>query len=141
MIAWLMTNWLESIIGLWLLNGLRKAVMKPRIRIVRLAKANGETFVDTERQQLLPPWLTIKETWQKVRVDYHTDFVRASDGVLLSADRFGPVHLHRQLARLVDIAEAKAKADEAAVKDLDAQIAERDRLDEVIKKAEKRRVN
>jgi hypothetical protein len=101
MIIWFFTNYAMQLVylcvGAWLLNGLRKALFKPRLKILSVSDTGAGTFVEVERQQLLPPWLTFKETW----VQESGDFTREIDGVELSADRFGPTYLNKQLARLL----------------------------------------
>ena len=68
MISWLLTNWLTQILwllaGLWFANGLRKAIMRPRVTYVTHSKVDGHgVLLTVRRQQLLPPWLTVEETW------------------------------------------------------------------------------
>jgi hypothetical protein len=144
-ISWLLTSWPGQlalvILAGWFLNGLRKALFKPRIKIVRLAASRAGTFVDVERQQLLPPWMTFKETWVRDSSGQEMDFIRQSDGVRLSSDRFGPVYLNRLLANQLAVWEAKQKADAEALATLDRLIAERDRLSDLIDKSESKRTN
>lgn len=106
MIAWLLTNTLAKLayllVGLWLANGVRKALFKPRLKLISVSKSKAGTFVEVERQQLLPPWLVFKETWfHSLDVYGDSRFRRETDGVSLDADRFGPVQLERQLAYLL----------------------------------------
>jgi hypothetical protein len=111
MIAWILSNNLTQIAYLlgaaYVLNGLRKALMKPRLKIVSVSKTKQTTFVEVERQQLLPPWLTFKETWMKISYYEGCDFLRETDGVTLSSERFGPADLSKQLDQLLSIHAAR----------------------------------
>lgn len=60
-------NWLLVPVAIWFLNGLRKALTNPRIKLIthtRVGSAHSDTFiVDLRRQQLLPPWRNVHESW------------------------------------------------------------------------------
>jgi hypothetical protein len=88
MISWLLTNWLTQTLwvlaALWFVNGLRKAILKPRVTYVTHSKVEGHgSLLTVRRQQLLPPWLTVEETWL---VGAHGNWAtRESDGRRLSS--------------------------------------------------------
>ena len=128
MIAWILSNSLSQLLwlalGLYAVNGVRKALFKPRLRVISFSKTKAGEFVETERQQLLPPWLTIKETWmaepnQTYRHDYSTykftDYLRESDGVAMSSGRFKLIGhpLSLQLTAALSVKKAReAETDE-----------------------------
>lgn len=66
MTAWALSfgwNWLLAPVAVWFLNGLRKAFLNPRIKLHLVTKTVGGHFVEVTRQQLLPPWKQLRETW------------------------------------------------------------------------------
>lgn len=67
MTAWLLSfgwNWLLVPVAIWWLNGLRKVWLLPRIRVLEVSKfSGGGQLVRIERQELVPPWRLLKETW------------------------------------------------------------------------------
>ncbi len=68
MIAWLITSWPAQVayaaLAAWFLNGLRKAVWRPRLTLVSMSSLGGQRWLMTvRRQQLLPPWGVVDETW------------------------------------------------------------------------------
>lgn len=67
MTAWLLSfgwNWLLVPVAIWFLNGLRKAFLNPRIKLHLMTKVkDGEYFLEVTRQELLPPWRQLRETW------------------------------------------------------------------------------
>lgn len=56
-------NWLLAPVAIWFLNGLRKALVNPRLQVHTMTKAGKFYFLDVTRQQLLPPWQQKRETW------------------------------------------------------------------------------
>lgn len=71
-------NWLLVPVGIWFLNGARKALLKPRVRYLSHSDVSSRgSLVTVERQELLPPWRTLIETYL-VRSGHYP--VRESDG-------------------------------------------------------------
>lgn len=151
MISWLLTSWpgqaLALVAALWFLNGLRKAMFKPSLtyishQVAKRAGWNGHDgyFVTVERQQLLPPWLLVKETWfvnmAGTRYPSLVEATRESDGHLCQGEG-----LALRLSALLNLRLAKEKADADAIADLDKQLSEEQRLADVVARAERKRVN
>lgn len=66
MTAWALSfgwNWMLVPVAIWFLNGLRKALLNPRIRLHAMTKAGNGHLVVVTRQELLPPWRQLRETW------------------------------------------------------------------------------
>lgn len=83
MTAWVSSfgwNWLLVPVAAWFLNGLRKAALKPRVRLLSYSKAGGVHRLEVERQELLPPWRTLKEVWISTNPNVHEPWRRAVDG-------------------------------------------------------------
>jgi hypothetical protein len=117
MISWLLTNWLTQILcvlaALWFANGLRKAIMRPRVTHVTHSEVEGHgTLLTVKRQELLPPWRTLDETWLLVG---RYSATREKDGKSLDGDPFtltGGSHLQQNLHGLLAVQEARAKETE-----------------------------
>lgn len=146
MIPWLFTNWLSQLAALvaavWLLNGLRKAVFKPRVTYVSHIPVPGDGYMLTvKRQQLLPPWLTVTETWRLTSLDhYGCRATRESDcSLLTSMDLLD--ELRPRLIAVMDMRLRKDKTDKAAIADLERQMAEEERLAATIAAAQRKRAN
>ncbi len=80
MTSWIFSfgwNWLLGPVAIWFLNGLRKAVLKPRVRYLSHSIVGSDALVTIERQELLPPWRTLVESYL-VRPGHHP--CRESDG-------------------------------------------------------------
>lgn len=131
-IWWFFTNYGTQLIylgvGLWFANGLRKAIFKSRVRVISFSKTKAGLFVETERQQLLPPWLTFKETWmahpnQAYTRGYDryqfTDYIREPDGVAMSDWRFKPFGhpLSNQLTSALNVKKARDDETEELLKE------------------------
>jgi hypothetical protein len=71
-------NWLLVPVAIWFLNGLRKAFLNPRIKVLTFTKVPDGYLVNLNRQQLLPPWLMRQETWLVDR--YRPSATREGDG-------------------------------------------------------------
>lgn len=57
-------NWLLIPAAIWFANGLRKALLNPRIKYVsHTPAAKHGKLVTLRRQELLPPWRLLDETW------------------------------------------------------------------------------
>jgi hypothetical protein len=149
MLTWLLTNGITVsaiAFAIWFLNGLRKAVFKPRVVYVSHQDIPGEgTLMTVKRQQLIPPWSQIEETWLLSRGLLDDTATRAPDGAQLSdnsdRDSLWNTTLVRSLRNVLRMRLLKEKADLQAVCDLEKEI-ERDRkLAETIAKAEKRKAN
>lgn len=115
MIAWLMTNWMTQlatvVFAIWFARGVWKATMRPRLTYVSHQEVKGHGwFLTVRRQQLLPPFLRVEETWHLTSLDhYYSTTTRVSDGHVLT-DR---TDLEKSLCRLVAIAKARdAETDE-----------------------------
>jgi hypothetical protein len=81
MTAWLLSfgwNWLLVPVAAWFLNGLRKALFVPRVRLLQHTKSGPGFLVTLRRQQLLPPWQNLTETWYVLEAK--KDCVREGDG-------------------------------------------------------------
>lgn len=125
MIAWLLlTNWASQIawviFGAWFLNGLRKAIMRPRVTYVAHVAVNDHgTLVTVRRQELIPPWRTLDEVWLLGVYGGGKSAIRESDGkCLMDGDRddIGSP-LARRLHALVRVQKARAKETENVLKD------------------------
>jgi hypothetical protein len=64
---WLIVNfwpWVLVPVAIWLLRGLWVATQRPRVWYLHHSKAGRlGRLVTVRRQQLLPPWLQVTETW------------------------------------------------------------------------------
>jgi len=86
MTAWLLSfgwNWLLVPVGFWFLRGLWRAVSKPRIKYRSHTKVGKSGhLLDVYRQELLPPWRNLEETWYVNLTEWHSDSpcVREGDG-------------------------------------------------------------
>ena len=68
-IWWFLTNYATQILylagGIFVANGLRKALLKPRVTYVGHVKVDKDTYLlEVMRQELMPPWRTLKERWR-----------------------------------------------------------------------------
>jgi hypothetical protein len=119
MISWLLTNWITQslwlLAAIWFANGLRKAVMRPRVTYVTHSNLQGHgTLLTVKRQELLPPWRTLDETWLLVSSRDNKTATRESDGKSLEdgwLDTIGSP-LTRRFHALVAVHEARAKETE-----------------------------
>jgi hypothetical protein len=115
MIAWLLTGPPGQIVALvfagWFLNGLRKAVMKPRLTYAshQFVPHQGY-FLTVKRQELLPPWRTLDETWfldKPSPSKKTTACTRESDGWTLPNCSLDTVLIHLLLVKLARDAETE----------------------------------
>lgn len=57
-------NWLLIPVAAWFLRGVYVAWTRPRIRLLTASKAGKEgVLLTVERQEMLPPWRRLSETW------------------------------------------------------------------------------
>lgn len=122
MIAWLMTNWLTQIatvaFAIWFARGVWKATMRPRLTYVSHQEVKGHgTLLTVKRQELLPPWRMLEETWLLPGKSYYDQTaIRESDGSKIWWDRvltIGSSNLCHQLYGLHAIKLARdAETDE-----------------------------
>lgn len=56
-------KWLLVPVGIWLLNGLRKALLHPWIRFLDFSETSLGVLVTVVRQEHLPPWRQLTETY------------------------------------------------------------------------------
>lgn len=57
-------NWVLVPVAIWFVNGLRKALLNPRVKYCSHTSAGHlGKLVIVRRQELLPPWRTLDETW------------------------------------------------------------------------------
>ncbi len=67
MTSWLISfgwNWLLVPVAIWFLSRLYAVLLNPRIKYVTHSKATGSKyFLTVNRQNRLPPWLNVQETW------------------------------------------------------------------------------
>jgi hypothetical protein len=64
--AWLLSfgwNWLLVPIGIWFARGLWLATQRPWLTIKSITMAGREYIVEVDRQQQLPPWISVRECW------------------------------------------------------------------------------
>ncbi len=113
MISWLLTNWITQILWLlaaiWFANGLRKAVMRPRVTYVTHSEIDGHgTLLTVKRQELLPPWRTLEEVWLLEGAPKRA-CTRELDGLEL---RYKHSDLAERLFGLLTVQEARAKETE-----------------------------
>jgi hypothetical protein len=143
MIAWILTNWITQIAVLafcvWFLNGLRKALLNPSLQYVsHINVGERGALIKIQRQQLLPPWRTLDESWL-LRSDCAT---REGDGRTLLSPRLSTSlrddRLYNSIAGCLRVAMAREAAKDAELAELEKQLAEERRLSETISKAEVR---
>jgi hypothetical protein len=118
MIAWLLTSWIGQIAAVvfaaWFLHGLWKATMRPRVTLVSYTELKERTqcLLAVRRNELLPPWRTLEETWLlEVRSWY---CVRESDGRRITSGNSG---LAESLHGLWDFAQARAAETDELIAD------------------------
>lgn len=83
MTTWVLSfgwNWLLVPVLVWFLNGLRKATLNQRTRLVSAHEAGGVLRLEIDRQEMLPPWRTVRETWITSKLEMHEAWTRLSDG-------------------------------------------------------------
>ncbi len=84
-------NWLLVPVAIWFLNGLRKAVLLPRVKYCSHTNTSGGVLARVRRQERLPPWRNLEEEWLLLP---HVA-VRSSDGYqVASSDAVGTLHGH-----------------------------------------------
>lgn len=123
-IWWFFTNYGMQLVyigaGLWFANGVRKAIWRPRFKLFSYSATKAGTFVEIERQELLPPWRALKETWMRHEFKDRygqTEFYysRESDGGTLD-DRHD-----RTIERMLKARQAREKETEELLKEERAQ--------------------
>jgi hypothetical protein len=81
MTTWLLSfgwNWLLVPVAIWFLRGVYRAMATPRVKLITFTEVKALYLVDIKRQQLLPPWRCVHETWL---VDpYRPSATREGDG-------------------------------------------------------------
>ena len=144
-IWWFFTNYATQtayvIGGLWVVNGLRKAVLKPRVQYLEHSEIKHHgSLVKIKRQELLPPWRTLEETWL---VPYVTGVcVREGDGRsgLACGSTYEESSLSERIKACLKIAQIrKLEAEEAERKlteELEHNVAKKQKLDDLIARAE-----
>lgn len=67
MTGWLFSfgwNWLLVPTAVWFTRGVYVAWVRPRIKLLSASKAGKEgTLLTVQRQEMLPPWRLMSETW------------------------------------------------------------------------------
>lgn len=146
MTAWLLTNPISYLCYLaaflWFANGLRKAVFKPRVTYVSHQEVSGGGYLLTvKRQQLLPPWLAVQETWLLTSLSRALGRAfRESDGKVLEYTDLN-TKLQGNLIALVEFRLIREKADSQAIADLEYEMAREAKLAETIAAAERKARN
>jgi hypothetical protein len=146
-IWWFFTNYGMQLLylggGLWLLNGLRKAVFKPRLQYVSHQAIKGDGHMVTlKRQQLLPPWMTVEETWHVPYIGPVTDITRQDGKALNYMNTIGTAEtLRAGIVGLLKMRLLKEKSDKQAIKDLDDMISEEAELAAKIEAAQRKATN
>jgi hypothetical protein len=118
-IAWLLSSWIGQLAAVvfaaWFLRGLWKATMRPRLTYIsssfaRKEHERREYLVSVKRQELLPPWRTLEETWLVVIAPKGTaDWcAREGDGKFLPQNDKLSVRL-RALVRLAKARESETE--------------------------------
>jgi hypothetical protein len=120
MLAWLLTSWPSQIavvvFAVWFLRGLWVATQRPRLKYVSHSDVEHRNWLVTvERQQLLPPWTKVTETWLVTEEYDGATAVREGDGYRVAhRDR---VSLARELLGVVCVARARDKETERLTKE------------------------
>jgi hypothetical protein len=140
MITWIVANGMQIggvVFAVWFLNGLRKAIFKPRITYVsHVVIGNKGYFLTVKRQQLLPPWLLVEETWHLDDLGPFPVATRTSDGAC-----GGKEFLRDRLVSTMKMRLLKEQADANAIAELDREMAREEKLAATIAAAQKRRAN
>jgi hypothetical protein len=81
MILWWLTKLAVGIFAAWFLRGVYAAVCRPRLtyRSHELLK-DKRMFITVDRQEVLPPWRSLRETWLVARHGRLTFPSREGDG-------------------------------------------------------------
>lgn len=79
-------NWLLIPVGIWFALGLRRALRNPRIQYVDHSEVGNNHLITIRRQEWLPPWRNLTETWHVINYSYHYDTIltREGDGLIYS---------------------------------------------------------
>lgn len=149
MIPYLLASWFGqlamALFGLWFLNGLRKAIWKPRVTYVsHRAVPKAGTLLTVKRQQLMPPWMLVEETWLLDRGIHYNHATRESDGRSISDNSNGSIWdytLVDSLSGVLVMRLAREAADKVIVADLDKVLAEEERLARTIEAASRKAAN
>lgn len=107
-----------GVAAVWVLNGVRKALLKPRIRRVAYSCAGGVHRLEIERQELSPPWRTLKEVWVTSNLKPTNAWARESDGWLPRVLSYGCESRHwlqERLDNLQALAAAEKQHTEAVL--------------------------
>jgi hypothetical protein len=117
-IAWLLSSWMGqlafAVFAIWFARGVWKATMRPRLTYVSHSEVKGHGwFITVRRQELIPPWRTIEETWLTDSLSVsNSTLTRVGDGKVLYD--FGP--LSRSLLQLIVVARARDAETEQILK-------------------------
>ena len=121
MTAWILSfgwNWALVPVVAWFIHGVWKALYRPRVKLLDYVQVPGtksrnsygdevwEYLVTLNRQQLLPPWRNLQETW----------LVRARDCVREGDGRCESDFLAATIRGALSVAIARAKETEELVK-------------------------
>jgi hypothetical protein len=93
-----MTWWLTKVgalvFAIWFLRGLWVATQRPRLKVLSHEDLGKDgIFVTVMRQQLLPPWLSVRETWL-VPDSRENCPMRESDGLTVQPNEGLGLKLH-----------------------------------------------
>ena len=144
MILWLISNYAAQaayVVGaVWFLNGLRKALWKPRVQYLEHAAAGQQTLIKIRRQQRLPPWRSLVETW----LINGNEIIREGDGYVLPQPAYGTPWWEDSLwtairgclivakARKLETEETERKLTE----ELERELTKKQKLDDLIAQSE-----
>lgn|SRR5512138_3967207 len=146
MLTWLLSNNLTQLLylaaAIYVANGLRKSLLKPRVRYLEHTDVEGHgTLVKIKRQELLPPWRTLEETWL-VFPYAEKACVREGDGyvALEFCSSYTEDGLSRRIKGCLGAARVRAKATAEAerklTEELERELAKKRKLDDLIAQAE-----
>ncbi len=113
-----------AIFGLWFLNGVKNACLKPRVAYVTHSVIPHKgTLITIKRQELFFPWRNLQETWL-IDIKYKSYYsdngimygvaVREGDGRRITAEKSW---LPSRLKGLIEIQEAREAETKALLKD------------------------
>lgn len=78
-------NWALVPVAVWFLYGLKKVLLNPWFKLNFVTKTKNGYFLNVTRQEFLPPWRQVKETWLLCKHPYYREkndmiAIRKEDG-------------------------------------------------------------
>jgi hypothetical protein len=111
-------NWLLIPVAVWFAFGLRRALKNPRIKYLDHVEVGSNHIISIRRQQWLPPWQQVDESWHVMQYEdhYHTVLTREGDGLIYSNESVSDFGLFHRIRGALRVGIARRKETEELVK-------------------------